>query len=302
MSVSAVFIVGMPRSGTTLLSTMLDAHSDLSISPETHFFTKCPVATHGPSPWVRDEAFRFLESQSGVQDMALPEEVWAALRDSAGSAPSDVFAALLRAYADHTGASVSGEKTPDHLAHVPEMAERFPGARFVAITRDLRDVYLSQKPMTWNRDTIVETAWTWRRYAEKVQTYRSAFAGRFYDLRYEDLLTRPADELKALCTFLDVPFETGMLAFHEKTNDVLSAEPWKHNTRHPLDPSNREKWRDRLPPARRWIIQTVASSAMHAFGYPTPPVRMNADFWRDALHVVAESIAIVARRHARKWR
>jgi LPS sulfotransferase NodH len=302
MSVSAVFIVGMPRSGTTLLSTMLDAHSDLSISPETHFFTKCPVATHGLSPWVRDEAFRFLENQSGVQDMALPEEVWTALRDSAGSAPSDVFAALLRAYADRAGASVSGEKTPDHLAHVPEMAERFPGARFVAITRDPRDVYLSQKPMTWNRDTIVETAWTWRRYAKQVQTYRSAFAGRFYDLRYEDLLARPADELAALCTFLGVPFETGMLAFYKKADDALSAEPWKRNTRRPLDPSNREVWRVRLPPARRWIIQAVASSAMQAFGYPTPPVRMNAAYWRDALHVVAESIAIVARRHARKWR
>lgn len=302
MSLSAVFVVGMPRSGTTLLSTMLDAHSDLSISPETHFFTKCPVAGEGPSPEARDAAIRFLQNQPGVQDMALPETVWSTLRETAGPAPSDVFAALLRAYADRAGASVPGEKTPDHLAHVPVMAERFPNARFVAITRDPRDVYLSQRPMSWNRDTIVETAWTWRRYAERVQAYRSARPERFYDLRYEDLLVRPAGELEAVCSFLDVPFEMGMLAFHENADDALSAEPWKRNTRRPVDPSNREKWRDRLPPARRWIIQAVASSAMHDFGYPTPPVPMTAAYWQDALQVTAESVAIVARRHARKWR
>ncbi|PEN15316.1 hypothetical protein CRI94_03290 [Longibacter salinarum] len=304
MPASPVFVVGMPRSGTTLFSAMLDAHADISIAPETHFFTKCDVANRSPSAEAKAEAIRFLQAESGVQDMHLSAEEWQQIRDAAGDAPADILRVLLQTYAARKAARVWGEKTPDHLAHIDTIRTHFPQAVFIAITRDPRDVYLSQQPMPWNRDTIIETAWTWRRYAEQIDTYRSALGGHFHDLRYEDLLRHPEDELRKVCSFLRLPFDPGMLSFHENAEDALSAEPWKKNTRRPVDPSNTQKWKDRLPPARRWVIQRVAREQMHDYGYPTPPVAFDTDFWSDAIALIAESLRIVIRRRARKhgWR
>ena len=299
---SPVFVAGMPRSGTTLLSTMLDAHSTISIAPETHFFTKLPSALASASAQSRDETIDFFRAETGVQDMGLSAEEWHTIRTLAGpeARPVDLFAALIRTYAARSGAEIWGEKTPDHLAHVPDMAEAFPQAVFVVITRDPRDVYLSQQSMTWNRDTIVETAWTWRRYAEDTEHYRSRYAGRFVDVRYEDLVQEPAPILSEICSLLEVPFEAEMLSFHEHAASALSAEPWKTKSRQPVDPSNTQKWRRRLSPARQWIIQFVAGRAMHMFGYPTPPIKMGATFWTDALHVLKESVHVVASRRAQK--
>jgi LPS sulfotransferase NodH len=292
----------MPRSGTTLLCAMLDAHPDISIAPETHFFTKSPVPLADASAVARDQTLAFLRDEPGVQDMDLLEEEWHAIRTLAGpeARPVDLFAALLRTYASRSGASVWGEKTPDHLASFPDMAQVFPGAAFVVITRDPRDVYLSQQSMVWNRDTIVETASTWRRYAMATERYRSHYDERFIDLRYEDLLRDPSQILADICALLEVSFEPDMLAFHEHADPALSAEPWKMKSREPVDPSNTQKWRTRLSPARQWIIQVIAGRTMHAFGYPTPPVSFDASFWNDAIQLLGESVHIVASRRAQK--
>ncbi len=302
MPCSPVFVAGMPRSGTTLLSTMLDAHPDISIAPETHFFTKSPVPLADASVTVRDQTLAFLQAEPGVQDMDLSAGEWQEIRTLAGpeARPLDLFSALLRTYAARSEARVWGEKTPDHLAHLPDMAEAFPGAVFIVITRDPRDVYLSQQSMTWNRDTIVETAWTWRQYATATEHYRSQYAKRFIDIRYEDLLQAPASNLSKMCELLQVPFDRAMLDFHEHADPAISAEPWKTKSREPVDPTNTQKWRGRLSPARKWIIQVVAAHAMHAFGYPTPPVPLDGAFWKDALQLMAESAHVVASRRAKK--
>lgn len=292
----------MPRSGTTLLSSMLDAHSQIAIAPETHFFTKSPGPLAPASVSARDATFAFFREEPGIQDMGLTEDEWHQLRTLAGSEarPVDLFQSLLRIYAARSDADVWGEKTPDHLAHLPDMAEAFPEAVFLVITRDPRDVYLSQKSMPWNRDTIVETAWAWRQYATETRTYRSRYADRFLDIRYEDLLQRPEPLLSGICDLLHVPFEEKMLAFHTEADEALTAESWKQKTRQPVDPSNMEKWRGRLSPARQWVIQVVAGTAMHDFGYPAPPVDLNGAFWKDAFQLMAESVQIVASRRARK--
>lgn len=299
---SPVFVAGMPRSGTTLLSTMLDAHPDISIAPETHFFTKSPAPMANASATVRDQTMTFLRQEPGVQDMDFSPTEWKEIRTLAGpeARPVDLFAALVRTYAARSGASVWGEKTPDHLAHVPDMAEAFPSAAFVVITRDPRDVYLSQQSMAWNRDTIVETAWTWRRYAMATERYRSQYAGRFIDVRYEDVLRDPMSNLTKICDLLDLPFDPAMLDFHEHADPAISAEPWKTKSREPVDPSNTQKWRTRLSPARQWVIQLAAGRAMNAFGYPTPPVSIDGSFWKDAVQLLGESVQIVASRRARK--
>ena len=279
-----VFVVGMPRSGTTLLSSLLGAHPDLVIAPETHYFTRCWTgeAIRG---WADVERMLDrLDQQPGVRDMALSDEEWATIRERLRTleAPThaDILGMLLHTYAAQTDASAWGEKTPDHLRLVPEMARQFPEAVFVAIIRDPRDVCLSLRSMPWSRSTLPEQAWTWRTYAALVDRYRTDYDGRFFDLRYEDLIADPKSVLRDVCAFLEMPFHESMLRSREQEAQPFDAErePWKQNSGRRIDASNREKWRTRMPEAERVLVEWIAGRRLSAYGYAHPPVE-----WRPPL-------------------
>jgi len=279
-----VFVVGMPRSGTTLLSSLLDAHPDLIIAPETHYFTRCwtgaPIEDTADAERMLDRLLR----QPGVQDMELtPEEqrrIRKRVRDKTVPTHGDVLRVLLDIYAERSGAPTWGEKTPDHLRFVPEMVRQFPGAVFVAITRDPRDVCLSLRSMPWSRTTLPEQAWTWRTYASLTDRYRTDYQDRFYSLRYEDLVTDPEGCLRDVCAFLDMPFREAMLQPQEREGHPFDPdrEPWKEKSKHQIDASNREKWRTQMPEAERVIVERIAGRWLSAYGYERPPVD-----WRPAL-------------------
>jgi hypothetical protein len=279
-----VFVVGMPRSGTTLLSSLLNAHPDLVVAPETHYFTRC--WTGDPiTDWADAERMLGrLDQQPGVHDMALSDEEWATIRKQlrALEAPThgDILRVLLDTYAARSGAPAWGEKTPDHLRHVPEMARQFPEAVFVAIVRDPRDVVLSLRNLPWSSDTLPEQAWTWRRYAARIVRYHEDLDGRFFHLRYEDLITDPEGTLRGVCAFLGMPFRKSMLRREEQEDRPFDAErePWKQKSGRQIDPSNREKWRTQMPEAERVLIERIVGHWLTDYGYVRPPVR-----WRPAL-------------------
>lgn len=279
-----VFVVGMPRSGTTLLSSLLNAHPDLVIAPETHYFTRCwtgePIRDWADVERMLDR----LDQQPGVHDMQLTAEEERRIRERlrVATAPThgDVLRALLETYAEQSDAPAWGEKTPDHLRFVPEMARQFPEAVFIAIVRDPRDVCLSLRSMPWSRSTLLEQAWTWRTYAALVDRYRADYDGRFFHLRYEDLIADPESVLRDVCTFLEMPFHASMLRPQEDSAQPFDAErePWKEKSKRQIDASNREKWRTQMPEAERIIVEWIAGQWLSAYGYVRPPVE-----WRPAL-------------------
>ena len=248
-----VFVVGMPRSGTTLLSSLLDAHPDLVIAPETHYFTRCWTGDPLRSLADAERMLDRLDQQPGVHDMGLTDEEWATIRERvrALEVPThgDVLRALLDTYAARSGTSAWGEKTPDHLRFVPEMAQQFPEAVFIAIVRDPRDVVLSLQDLPWSRSTLPEQAWTWRRYAARISRYHEEYGDRFFSLRYEGLITDPEGTLRDVCAFLEMPFQKAMLRLETQTDRPFDAErePWKQKSERQIDSSNREKWRTQMP-------------------------------------------------------
>lgn len=273
-----VFVVGMPRSGTTLLSSLLDAHPALVVAPETHYFTRCwpgtPVQDTAHALGMLDRLFR----QPGVRDMQLSEQETTTIRDAIRecSAPThaDVLRALLETYADRSSAPAWGEKTPDHLRFVPEMVQQFPEAVFVAIVRDPRDVALSLRALPWSRSTLPEQAWTWRSYAARIDRYHVDYEERFYSLRYEDLITNPEEELRGICAFLEMPFSASMLQRQEQKAQPFDAErePWKQNSAREIDPSNRGKWRTQLPEAERALVELIVGRWLTVYRYEGPPI------------------------------
>ena len=186
----APFVVGVGRSGTTLLRLMLDAHPALTIPPETHFAPEL-IAAAGKRRASAEGLAEIVVSQRQWGDFGL-DEARAARRLEALD-PLDAGAAL-RAfyglYAERAGKPRWGDKTPIYVEHMREIAAALPEARFVHLIRDGRDVALSRIRRALDDPPPVDRVaknWRQRIGAARKQARR---VDHYPELRYEDLVDR----------------------------------------------------------------------------------------------------------------
>ncbi len=217
----APFVVGVGRSGTTLLRLMLDAHSELAVPPETHFFGSLRAAAgklrFGPAEAVEaiadDEHRRW-------NDFGMARDE---LRGCFEAIPrfnlADALRTFYELYAEKQGKARWGDKTPDYLKRMRQIKGVLPEARFIHVIRDGRDVTLStNKRITerGHRDPM-SPARAAKRWQRKILRARAdgPELGEYLEVRYEDLITDTEATLRRVCEFAQLEFEPGMLSYHE---------------------------------------------------------------------------------------
>ncbi len=268
------FIIGTGRSGTTLIQRMLCAHPLLAVPPETQFFSRFDPALEFTDPLRDEDVDAYIDrvtQNEWFTELSLDEKQ---LRDAVASdvrSSRDLFLWMLGELVGETEPGVHvGEKTPHHEKHVPRLAALFPGAVFIHIVRDPRDVVVSlRKEEWWPWSSVLRTALAVRKTLERQRTCASALGGRYLVLRYEDLVESPERELRRACALLGVEFDPAMLAYHERddTATLPSEDGWKALTREPLDQSRMGRWRSRLSTREAQAIERVCGKAMRLCGY-----------------------------------
>jgi len=218
-------IVGAPRSGTTLLRLMLDAHPALAIPPETGFL----ALAAGPARKYLADRERFLSTLTNFPpntpawlDFGILAEEF---RDEIqGIDPFDIaegFRAFYRLYATRMSKSRWGDKTPFYVHHIEPISRLLPEARFIHLIRDGRDACMSWQK-TWFRpaDDIPTLA---RRWQEAVLSGRrqGARSAAYMEIRFEDLIERTRQTLESVCRFVAMDFHPAMLQYHEHAAERL---------------------------------------------------------------------------------
>lgn len=289
-----VIVCGVGRSGTTLLQTMLAAHPQLCLPPETAFFRKYvangrrrrSLEKAGPKALVellaRDEEF----ARAGIP----PAELLSAwLREPRRPLQMDeVYRQLLLefAYRDRgdRGPALVGDKDPKNIEFLPELAAAYPQARVLHIVRDPRAVLASRMKAAWSRDRpwwmhplVQSTQWRCgRRQGPRL------FGARWMELRYEDLLADPEGKLREVCAHLGLDFDPAMLNFADAARRLVAPSEldWKRNNLGPLQTGNANKWRSELGPREVAWVETVCAAAMRTHGYTAeaPSVRRLLNF------------------------
>lgn len=213
-------VIGAPRSGTTLLRFMLDAHPAIAIPPETGFLAAtalfdCDIssaaALHRLITTFPPDAPAW--DDHGVDADDLRRELEQLRPYDAGEG----FRAFYRLYARRQDKPRYGDKTPMHTEHVALIERLLPEAHFVHIIRDGRDASLSLRRMWFApAQDIPGLAAYWRRL---VRAARSAGerANAYIEVAYEDLVRHPQRTLEAICKFIDLPFDSAMLRYWERT-------------------------------------------------------------------------------------
>lgn len=250
-AVGPVFLVGCPRSGTTLLQRLLDAHPDLAIAPETHYVRRIwkrrrelPGGGDVLDDADRRTAQDWFVAMPEFREMQLDERVFRERTQDCADLPG-IFLALLRLYAEPRESRIVGEKTPNHLRSMRLLEQQFPQARFVHIVRDPRAVVDSWSRVPWTNGSPELDAEVWRKYMQAAREAPPRDPSRLHTLRYEDLLDDAASALKRVCAFLGVDYHPAMMDFHRQQDPSLNLErePWKVNAADPLRKGAADGWR-----------------------------------------------------------
>jgi hypothetical protein len=235
-----VFIVGCPRSGTTLLQRIVNAHSEIAIIPESHWIPRLFDKRWGVTleGLVTPELISYLLAQPKFGDLHLDQgnlEEWLASHPSASYA--DFVAAIFDQYGRNQGKALVGNKTPGLVRRLGTLHALWPQARFAHLIRDGRDVYLStahrslKNPKrgifdTWEENPATTVALWWELNVREGRRVGNLLGRELYhEIRYESLVARPEEECAALCAFLSVQYEDGMLRFHKDQTRRKAARP-----------------------------------------------------------------------------
>jgi hypothetical protein len=271
-----VFLVGVARSGTTLLQRMLDSHPQLAMSNDPAF-THVPLRRlpDGVDPPLTAELVEAALALRTFSRLGLSE---AAVRQAGGARTWAGFVCgVYDAFARQAGKPLAGEKMARYVTHLPQLTALFPWARFVHIIRDGRDVALSHlewaherrgpgRLALWREEPVGVAALSWRwMTATGRRDGAELGASRYHEVRYEALVERPEQQLRALMTFLELPFASEMLRYHEgriRNNPALSAkQAWLPPTRGLRD------WRAQMRHRDVELFEAIAGDLLSELGY-----------------------------------
>jgi hypothetical protein len=205
-----------------------------------------------------------------------------AVRSEMGSRPtlSEGIDAAYLAYARAHGKSGWGDKTPRYLERMPLLADLFPTSRFIHLVRDGRDVALSQVDLQRLHRHAASVAHFWKRKVRAARTVgRGLGAVRYMEMRYEDLLINPQEELERLCRFLGVRFDPTMLAHDpsalERELKRMPAPAQAQHQRLLLPPtSGLRDWRVQMSTSDLTEFEAIAGRALLEFGYAPAGIRV----------------------------
>ncbi|HEX9993953.1 MAG TPA: sulfotransferase [Acidimicrobiales bacterium] len=271
-----VFVVGIVRSGTSLMSMMLSAHPAFAVAPDLHYIHH----------WVRRH--RHLE----LSRPADFEEFWAAFSGNErfgylGVDADDVrryieatqrfsfrgvYLSILETFAANLQKRRWGEKTPFTANHLDTLFGWFPDARVIYMLRDPRAVVSSLRKIPWLADVGVPThARSWATGVGRALADDGD--PRVLRVRYERLVHRPTDELARICRFLDEEYSPEMLTGRPAlgTWALRDREGWERThlsaALGPVHDASVERWRRELAPGEVELIEEICGPVMQQAGY-----------------------------------
>jgi hypothetical protein len=298
-----IFVVGASRSGTNLVRALLNAHTTLWVSGETHYFDDLRPRLPGEGTERldgddRERAERYFLAlshrafgQAGEPaESLLDPDGLRALALELGGTGDAYFAALCRLRAEHHGRERWGEKTPRHVYRINELLTAFPQAKVVCLVRDPRAVVASYKDWhgaaarrgeTESPELEADRERSRRSYNAVLMSLlwrgvvRASFAARERHgeervrvQRFERLAAEPESEVRELCAWLGLAYEPALLEIPVVNSSYAT-------TGGGVSSEPVERWRKRLSSAEVGIVQSVCEPLLSDLGYAPDDVEVS---------------------------
>ena len=273
MSGKMVFIVGSPRSGSTLMERMISSHSKIQGGPEPHLLT--PLAHLGYYETVDKAPYDHLRAVQAQRDFVatLPrgeEDYLDALR---------AYCNVLygRALNAAQGKTMLLDKTPAYALVLPFISKVFPNAKYIVLTRHPGAIFSSFADSFFEGDW--EAAYQFNpiveRYVPAIARFIREKAVPMVHVRYEDIVTEPDAHLQRICEMMELEFEPGMVNYGQQKREQKGlGDPIGVNQHSRPVTSSVDKWVNKVAgnPARIKMLQRMIGGCnpedLETWGYP----------------------------------
>ncbi|HIK11707.1 MAG TPA: sulfotransferase [Oscillatoriaceae cyanobacterium M33_DOE_052] len=267
-----IFIVGCPRSGTTLLQSILAAHSDIASFPETKFF---PHLVPGKEPWkslgmvsrrFKPYLYNFLVKEIGHPELLAN---WPPLPFI--KFYSHRFAEILTILAAEQGKSIWLEKTPEHRFYINEIENHFVGVKIIHLLRSGADVVASLYEVThkyphlwhgkWDVDLCVDM------WLEAVEISRRHLGKNHHIfVQYEQLVEQPQAVAEKLSQFLGIDFQSQMLANYGDAAKTVSLAAAGRTVSSEIRNANSQKFYQVFTPEQQeYVLKRLSGVSLDDF-------------------------------------
>ncbi len=273
MTSDPIFIVGAPRSGTSITRLLVNGHSNVAVPGETSFFPaifdRCDdwqVRWHDAVGAFMHQCERAFEPRIDLD--SVQTELLAADAD-----PGRLLSLPLQRWAAAQGKGRWGEKTPYHIFFADVIWGLFPGAKIIEMIRDPRSVVASMNRFRWTSDDAILNARLWRDVQTKGRAVllEHAPADGLLTIRYESLVADPEHTARTICSFIGEDFESTMLATHESARAFVP-DPQSPKIVEPIS-AGRADWTTELTERQVAQVEAVCRPVMEELGYQ--PVTRN---------------------------
>jgi hypothetical protein len=275
------FILGRPRSGTTLLASLFDAHPNVMLPFECPLIINLYKKYSEIENWTEDDLIGLYEviiGQRKIDSWRLDKnELNKNLLKFTGT---HTFETVIKAiylnfnsFFTKKDIQIVGDKNPVYSIYPETLMKLFPNAKFIHLTRDYRDNILSIKKVDFEAPITSLLAFRWKFAARRMIKAERKKPEAFYTLKYEELVANPELHLRQLYGFLNVEYDGSVLEFYKFKDQLFSSFDREHVERYHsslLNPITADKvyaWRNTMAKKEVRRADLVVGKAAELLGY-----------------------------------
>jgi hypothetical protein len=284
-----VMLIGHGSSGTSICAGLIRKYCAVAFGNESQFLIRLarlsqnwgdlsdPQVLRGAVEYMLQERY-FQKAQKIYGFHPTADQILSRVQEPT---MSGIYQALFSLLAEHQQTARWGDKTPEYMEHLPELAKLFPTAQYILVVRDGRDTALSVMSRYYGPNNLVVAAQEWRETARQgMQFLETLPADRKLVIRYEDMMVNPVETLKTVMDFLGArPCDPQMF---ERIGPMVREE---------LRANNFNKWKKKMSVREREIFESLAGPELKYYGFetefsaprPPSPVQMTLFPWHDRL-------------------
>ncbi len=291
------FILGRPRTGTTLLRSLFDAHPNVQIPWECQFilnlYPKYGKLEHWNTGTLEQFYADLLDQWQfnawNIDHDKLKADLLACEGEiSYARICQVVYLNNISLYPKEC-ISLIGDKNPGYSIYSHRLKEIFPDAKFIYILRDYRDNYHSVTGIDFELHIVSLVVYKWKHFYREALEASKIFPGSFYFIHYEDLVSEPVMHLKKLCAFLDLPYDPGVFEFYkvkEKAREKYPVDIINNHHKSLFNPVNTSRiglWEKSMSSVQVRVADLVAGKYAEKAGYVRKYRGFNPGIWLLAL-------------------
>lgn len=291
------FIVGRPRSGTTLLRTLFDAHPNVNFPPECQFIINLYPKYGKKVDWTKKDILAFYKDLISqwlfdtwtIDNDKLKESLLSRKgRNTYGEICKIVYLEYNSLFEKEKLLFI-GDKNPGYAIYSKLLLRIFPEAKFIHIIRDYRDNFVSIKNVDFELPIPSIVVQKWKYFYKKFNKDSAVKPESYYVIKYEDLAEEPETQLQKLCKFIGIEYNTSVFDFHMKKDEILKTYPpgyiksYHSSLMQKINTNKIGVWEKELSPWKVKLMDSTAGKIAEEAGYQRVYKKFNLMVYLSAL-------------------